>query len=132
MAISLDRYNPNGKSCSHTSFKKNFFFGNLLGLVNKGCCFYSLGQYERALEFFQEALNVEATCCEALYNLGLVYKKLGRTQNAMETFVKLHAILRNSPLVLWHLADLYDKMGDFEAGIDWLAAPPIYMGKVGF
>jgi len=71
------------------------------------------------MEFFREALNVEATCCQALYNLGLVYKKLGRTQDALETFLKLHTILKNAPEVIWHLADLYDKVDDFDQAIEW-------------
>lgn len=89
------------------------------GLVNKGCCLYSSKQFEKACDFFREALSVEATCSEALYNLGLVYKKLGRTQDALDSFLKLHSILKNSPQVMWHLADLYDKVDDFEQATEW-------------
>lgn len=89
------------------------------GLVNKGCCLYASGQHDKAAEYFQEALNVEATCCEALFDLGLVYKKVGDINKAMKTFVKLHAILKNSPQVIYHLADLYDKMDDFSQGTEW-------------
>lgn len=89
------------------------------GLVNKGCCLYRTGQYEKAGEFFREALSVEATCSQALYNLGLVHKKLAHTQEALECFLKLHTILKNSPQVIWHLADLYDHVHDFDQATEW-------------
>ena len=38
---------------------------------------YKKAQYEKAIEYYQEALSVEATC-EALYNIGLAHKKIGR------------------------------------------------------
>ena len=88
-------------------------------LVNKGCCLYATGQFEKAGDFFREALSVEATCSQALFNLGLVHKKLGRTQDALDCFLKLHTILKNSPLVMWHLADLYDKVDDFDQATEW-------------
>ena len=87
--------------------------------MNKGCCLFGSKQYEKAADYFQEALNVEATCCEALYNLGLVQKKLGRTNDALNSFLKLHTILKNSSQIMWHLADIYDKMDDFNHSMEW-------------
>lgn len=49
---------------------------NSKALVNKGNCLYNLEDYDRAKEFFLEAIGVEADCIEAIYNLGLVYKRL--------------------------------------------------------
>ncbi len=83
-------------------------------MVNKGCCEFRGGDLDKGKDYFQEALNVEATCTEALYNLGLTYKKSNRLSEALECFLKLHSILRNSAHVLYHLADLYDKMDDFD------------------
>ena len=39
-------------------------------------CLYNAEDYDRAKEFFLEAIGVEADCIEAIYNLGLVYKRL--------------------------------------------------------
>ena len=101
-------------------------------LVNKGCCLYRSGQYEKAVDFFKEALSVEATCSQALYNLGLVYKKLGRTQDALDTFTKLHTILKNSPEVMWHLGDVYDKVDDFDQATEWLVLSIVVLSSVYF
>ena len=51
---------------------------SLPALVNKGNVLYSRGEYEAAREFYQEALSVEATCSEALFNTGLVHKQMRR------------------------------------------------------
>lgn len=50
---------------------------NSKALVNKGNCLFINEDYDRAKEFFLEAIGVEADCIEAIYNLGLVYKRLG-------------------------------------------------------
>ena len=64
-------------------------------------------QYEKARDFYLEALSVEATCTEALFNLGLTYKQLGQLQSALECFHKLHMIFRSFPEVIYQLADMY-------------------------
>ena len=39
-------------------------------LVNKGNVIFKKGDYEKAREFFREALQNDSSCIEALYNLG--------------------------------------------------------------
>ena len=41
------------------------------------------------------ALENDASCVEALYNLGLCNKKLGMYEDALEIFFKLQTIVRN-------------------------------------
>jgi len=50
---------------------------NSKALVNKGNTLFVNEEFDRAKEFFLEAIGVEADCIEAIYNLGLVYKRLG-------------------------------------------------------
>ena len=103
-----------GAIYSHSSLQHTPPMPFPAALVNKGCCVFARGDYEKGREYFQEALNVEATCTEALYNLGLAYKRLDRLPEALECFLKLHSILKNSAHVIYHLADIYDKMEDFD------------------
>ncbi|KAM5335166.1 intraflagellar transport protein 88 homolog isoform 4-T4 [Glossophaga mutica] len=77
LAVSSDRYNPSA-------------------LTNKGNTVFANGDYEKAAEFYKEALRNDSSCTEALYNIGLTYKKLNRLDEALDCFLKLHAILRNS------------------------------------
>lgn len=51
VAMSADRYNPGA-------------------LNNKGCTVFVKQDYEKAAEFFKEALRNDSCCTEALYNLG--------------------------------------------------------------
>lgn len=79
----------------------------MLALVNKGNCLFSQERFEEACEYYQEALSVEATCTEALYNLGLTYKRLGDLNSAFECFTKLQTIFKNLPQVLYQIANMY-------------------------
>lgn len=51
MAMNADRYNP-------------------AALINKGNIIFVKQDYEKAAEFFKEALRNDSSCTEALYNLG--------------------------------------------------------------
>ncbi len=51
--MSADRYNP-------------------AALVNKGNTEFVKEDYEKAAEFYKEALRNDSSCTEALYNLGLL------------------------------------------------------------
>ena len=46
-------------------------------------------------ELYSVALENDASCVEALYNLGLCNKKLGMYEDALEVFFKLQTIVRN-------------------------------------
>lgn len=73
LAMNADRYNP-------------------AALINKGNTVFSKQDYEKAAEFFKEALRNDSSCTEGLYNLGtsvsyLPTSRLLNTQlNAFETF----------------------------------------------
>ncbi|KAK2185541.1 hypothetical protein NP493_231g03022 [Ridgeia piscesae] len=100
VALAADRYNPSA-------------------LVNKGNVLFNKGDYEKAREFYREALQNDSSCVEARYNLGLSNKNLKRYEDALDSFYKLHAILRNSPQVIYQLADIYDKLGDTSQSVEW-------------
>lgn len=49
--MNSDRYNPSA-------------------LTNKGNTVFASGDYEKAAEFYKEALRNDCSCTEALYNIG--------------------------------------------------------------
>ena len=56
---------------------------NGAALVNKGNCLFVAGNLEKAKDYFLEAIGIEATSIEAIYNLALVYKHLGHYEQAL-------------------------------------------------
>ncbi|XP_026972531.1 intraflagellar transport protein 88 homolog isoform X4 [Sagmatias obliquidens] len=101
LAVNSDRYNPSA-------------------LTNKGNTVFANGDYEKAAEFYKEALRNDSSCTEALYNIGLTCKKLNRLDEALDCFLKLHAILRNSAQVLYQIANIYELMEDPNQAMEWL------------
>lgn len=53
--MNADRYNP-------------------AALINKGNIVFVKQDYEKAAEFYKEALRNDSSCTDALYNLGLLLK----------------------------------------------------------
>ena len=42
-------------------------------LTNKGNCYFAEKDYEKAKHYYEDALKIDASCVEALYNLGSKY-----------------------------------------------------------
>ena len=57
-------------------------------------------KYHFYRELYSVALENDASCVEALYNLGLCNKKLGMYEDALEVFFKLQTIVRNHSQVI--------------------------------
>lgn len=92
---------------------------NSKALVNKGNCLFVNEDYDRAKEFFLEAIGVEADCIEAIYNLGLVYKRLGYYNESLQAFEKLHTIIPNSYEVIYQIAHVYELIGMRRQALKW-------------
>ncbi len=41
-----------------------------LALTNKGNCFFAENSFEKAKRYYEDAIKIDASCIEALYNLG--------------------------------------------------------------
>lgn len=60
-------------ACFHAHSRHSsvaFFTSFLPALVNKGNCSFVLEDYEKAREHYMDALSIESSCIEALFNLG--------------------------------------------------------------
>ncbi|KAJ7522506.1 hypothetical protein O6H91_18G014900 [Diphasiastrum complanatum] len=93
---------------------------NACALVNQANCLFSRGDLEGAKVMFLEAIEVEAECVEANYNLGLTYKKLGLFEAALTTFKKLSNWLPSNNDVLFQMGHVNEMMGNFQEAIKWL------------
>lgn len=86
-SLQLDRYNCNA-------------------FVNRGNIYQAQGEPELALQCYREALQVEPTCVQALFNAGLLCRQLNDPDAAFQHFYKLRNMLGNNVQVLIQLADL--------------------------
>lgn len=70
-----DVHKQTGLACRVLTYYYQLFiylltFPPSLALVNKGNVLFAYEDYEKAREFFKEALSNDSSCVEALYNLG--------------------------------------------------------------
>ena len=61
----------------------------------------------------REALLVEPTCVQALYNIGLVSREIDDFETALSSFYKLNNMLTNNVQVLTQLASIYESIKDY-------------------
>lgn len=94
---------------------------NPAAFVNSGACEMQRDDLERAKLYFETALEIDAMCFEALYNLGLVCKKLGQFEVALGYFRKLHLMVPHNhhPHVVYQMANVYELMGDTSGALEW-------------
>jgi len=88
-------------------------------LVNNGNLLMLRNDVEKARDSYREALQSDASCVEAMYNLGLVYKRQQLFNDALLCFNKLNVVLRNDAQVLYQLADVSELMGETQKAVEW-------------
>lgn len=55
---------------------------------------------------FREALQVEPSCIQAIYNTGLISRETGDIETALNSFYKLNNMLMNNAQVITQLASM--------------------------
>lgn len=93
---------------------------NPAAFVNSGVCELVKEKYDVAKFMFSNALEIDATLFEALYNMGLLCKKTGDYEDALSYFNKLAANLGHlqHPEVIYQIANTYEMMGDVNAALE--------------
>ena len=92
---------------------------NANALVNMGNCLAAKGDGEVARQCYLEAIGVEASCVEAIYNLGLINLRLGHHDEAQRCFEKLHTINPNNPEVIFQIANLHERQMNVHGAVKW-------------
>lgn len=88
-------------------------------LVNKGNCCYTQHEYERAFDYYNEALANDSACVEALFNLLLTCKKISSHHLALDAGYRLNAIAKNHIYTLYQMASTYELVNDRDQAMDW-------------
>ena len=111
---------------------------NAKALVNKGNCLFVNGDFATAKDLYLEAIDIQADCSQAIFNLGLANAQLGLAEEAIHAFKKVHGITPNDPQVIFQIADIYELQGRSHDAIKWfnvLAArvqsDPVILSRLG-
>lgn len=77
--------------------------------------------YLGAKEMFENALEIDSTSFEALYNLGLVYKKMRDFDTALVYFRKIHDNIspEQNFQVIYQIGNIFAMLGDTRAALEW-------------
>lgn len=107
--------------------------------VNSGVCEMMREKFDVAKFMFNNALEIDATLFEAIYNMGtkfsvlenwfsqkllltgLINKKIGDFDEALNYFHKLNANLghQQHPEIIFQIGNVYELMGDVSAALEW-------------
>ncbi|GAA0735509.1 tetratricopeptide repeat protein [Clostridium oceanicum] len=80
-------------------------------LFNEALVLYNNKNYEKALEKYNEALDINPNNCSILCNRGLIYKELGNYKLALEAYNKALKINPNHYLALSNRSIIYSLQG---------------------
>ena len=117
----LEGDHENGEAFAKLSIETDKY--NARALVNNGNFLFKKGQYDKAKEYYLEALSVEADCIEAIYNLGLATKALHQYEESLRVFKRLQTMI-DSVEVLYQLGNLYDLLGRCDMAVEWFRKAP--------
>ena len=66
---------------------------------NRGLAYHYLGQLDRAIEDYDEAIRLNPNLAETYYNRGRAYKEQGKKAEAIADFEKSIALTTNPQLI---------------------------------
>lgn len=94
---------------------------NPAAFVNSGTCEMLKEDNEMAKRYFEEALEIDPTAFEALYNLGLVCKKMRDFTSALNYFRKIYSTVSNChhPHVIYQMGNVYELLNDNSGATEW-------------
>ena len=109
------------KALPFTGLHETYEFGR--NYLSFGFVFYERGYFERAQEFFGQAVKDDPSSAEAVYGLGSAYLQQQKTNEARDCFqraLKLHASYPGTLPNCWNnLGILAARVGDFDHAIQY-------------
>ncbi|CAF3613190.1 unnamed protein product, partial [Rotaria sp. Silwood2] len=106
---------------------------NPASLTNKGNCCFAQGDYDKARYYYEEALNIDAGCVQALHNLILTLMNLNHYQRVKDLLHKYTLIQPENTQVFCLMAQALQQTNDFDHAKSWLVMLEInFYFKLGF
>jgi len=94
--------------------------GNLTALVQLGNDYFDVGNYEKALEAYKNALKIDPQNADVMTDMGIAYRRVGKAQEAVTSFRNALKADPNHATALFNLGivlrdDLKDYPGALKA-----------------
>lgn len=80
-----------------------------MGLTNE-----MAGNYEQAIEYYQQAIELDPSYCDAMDNLALDLKYLGRTEESIDWYLRSIEVLPTNDVAYLGLANAYRQFEEYE------------------
>lgn len=91
---------------------------------NKGIDFYKLGQYDKSVDAFRQAIDLDPDYIDAYYNLGSILEYLGQTEDALTVFKQIVVRKPTDYEAVYKAADLSKKLGRDQKAKELLSLIP--------
>ena len=91
---------------------------------NKGIDFYKIGQYDKSMEAFRKAIDLDPEYIDAYYNLGSILEYLEQDEAALTVFKQIVVRQPSDYEAVYKAADLSTKLGQIDKAKSYLALIP--------
>lgn len=91
---------------------------------NQGIDFYKIGQYDRAMASFRQAINIDPNYIDAYYNLGSILEYLKQDEAALAVFKQIIVRKPDDYESVFKAANLSNKLGQIDKAKSYLSLIP--------
>lgn len=91
---------------------------------NKGIDFYKIGQYDRSMDAFRNAISLDPNYIDAYYNLGSILEYLGQDEAALTVFKQIVVRKPDDYDAVYKAAELSKKLGQYDKAKSFLSIIP--------
>ena len=91
---------------------------------NKGIDFYKIGQYDKSMESFRKAIELDADYIDAYYNLGSILEYLKQDEAALTVFKQIVVRKPSDYEAVYKAAEISIRLGQPEKAKSFLALIP--------
>ncbi len=91
---------------------------------NQGIDFYKIGQYDRAMASFRQAINIDPNYIDAYYNLGSILEYLKQDEAALAVFKQIIVRKPDDYESVYKAANLSNKLGQTDKAKSYLSLIP--------
>lgn len=85
--------------------------------MQKGLHYADAGDFDKALEQYRVALEINPTYIPAYVNIGNIYQKKGEKEKALEYYEKAYALDKNDPSTCFNIGLIYFQKKDYDTAI---------------